>query len=58
MGLDVKKLKCLLKSRIDWKKFGSSVRRLSNEEYINFLLEIADLKLKRNLKEYFVKMRS
>jgi len=51
------KVKCLLKSRTNWKQFGSDIRKLSNEEYNNFLLEIADLYLKRNLKEYFMKMR-
>jgi len=32
------KVRCLLKSGIDWKQFGSAVRKLSNEEYSNFLL--------------------
>ncbi len=51
------KVKCLLRSGTERNQFGSAIRKLSYEEYNNFLFEIADLKLKRNLKEYFMKMR-
>ena len=47
----------LVDQKAGWKVFGDAIRKISNEEYSNFMLEIAGLKIKRNLKEYFVKMR-
>ena len=51
------KVKSLVKEKSSWKEFGDAIRKISKEEYSNFMLEIADLKLKKNLKEYFMKMR-
>ncbi len=42
---------------MDWKQLGNSIIKLSNEEYNNFMVDIADLKHKRNLKEYFLRLR-
>ena len=47
----------LVNEKANWKQFGNAVRKISNEEYSNFMLDIAGLKIKRNLKEYFMKMR-
>lgn len=47
----------LISEKANWKEFGKAIRKISNEEYSNFMLDIADLKIKRNLKEYFMKMR-
>lgn len=40
-----------------WGHLGKMIRKLSNEEYNNFMCDIENLNMKRNLKEYFLKMR-
>jgi hypothetical protein len=40
----------------NWKEFADAVRRISQVDYNNFMLELGDLKAKRNLKEFFIKI--
>lgn len=40
-----------------WDILGKTIRKLSNEEYNNFMCDIEKLNLKRNWKEYFLKLR-
>ena len=51
------KVRSLVEGKADWKQFGDAIRRISREQYSDFMLNIGGLKLKRNLKEYFMKMR-
>jgi hypothetical protein len=51
------KIKTLLDKKYDWKEFGKAITKLSSEEYNNFLVDVEKLKLKKNMKEYFFKLR-
>jgi hypothetical protein len=51
------KIQTLIEKNIPWQDFAMAIRKISNEEYNNFLLNIEQLKLKRNMKEYFLKIR-